>query len=151
MISAVTGVLLTPDEAEFIVGGFDEFTRMLAERRSQPSPRLARTVEQLRRATRKCGGPNANDTQNATNGRSSQADEADTAQDVGYATVTTAEAARILGVVPTAVRAQAQRDPSKFGSVRIRGRWHHNRERIEHYAIRKGRIVRSPPASNQGV
>lgn len=151
MISAVRGVLLTPDEAEFIIGGFEEFERLLAGQRSQPSPKLARTVDQLRRATRKCGGPYANDTQSATNRGSSQADETNTAQDVGYATVTTAEAARILGVVPTAVRAQAQRDPGKFGSVRIRGRWHHNRERVEHHAIRKGRIIRSPPASNEGV
>lgn len=52
MISAISGVVLSPADAEFVVGALDEFVRQLAERRSQPTPKLAHTIAQLRRATR---------------------------------------------------------------------------------------------------
>ncbi|WP_193048198.1 hypothetical protein [Mycolicibacterium baixiangningiae] len=136
MIAAVTGVVLSPEDAEFIVGALDEFTRVLAERRSSPSSRLAGSIEQLRRATRKCGALSAN----ATPGRSSSADETETGHDASYATCSTVEAARILGVGASAVRNSAQRNPRKLGSRRVGNRWTHDLARVEYHAARrKGR------------
>jgi hypothetical protein len=148
VITAINGVLLTPDDAAFIVGGFDEFFRLLAEHQSQPSPRLAHTVDRLRKTTRKSVDSNANDTPsraNATNAESSQADEAGGVHDPTYATVTTAEAARILRTGQSAVRGLAQRDPTKLGSVRIRGRWHHSLALVQRRAIHQGRAVARYP------
>lgn len=155
MIAAVSGVVLSPEDARDLVGALDFLAQLLGERRSQPSPRLARLMSQLKRATRQCGAFNTNDTQptqNATNGAGSQADQADPVHHLGYATVTTAQAADALGVRPGAVRAMAQRDPSKLGSVRIRGRWHHSAERVQERRAKKsgGRyLVNASP--HQGV
>lgn len=140
VVIAAAGVLLTADEAAFIAGALNEFVRVLAERRSQPTPKLAHTISQLRRATRKCGGFRANDTQgggNATNSGSSRADETDAGDDLGYATVSTGEAASMLAVRPGAVRAMAQRNPSKLGSVRVGGRWRHDLARVQERRARK--------------
>lgn len=136
MIAAVNGVLLTPEDAEFIVGALDEFARVLAERSAKPTPKLAHTLAQLRKATQKCGGPRAN----ATAAASSRADQADPINDYGHATVSTTEAARILGIGANAVRAMAQRNPRKLGSRRVGSRWQHDLVRVEHRAGRaKGR------------
>jgi hypothetical protein len=136
VIAAVSGVLLTPADAELLVGALDEFTRVLAEQRSRPTPTLAFAIQRLRKATQECGDWRGN----GTAAQSSRADQADTPQSLGYATVTTAEASRILNVGTSAVRNMAQRNPRKLGSRLVGSRWVHDLARVEHRAARtKGR------------
>ncbi|BBY76994.1 hypothetical protein MPRF_38930 [Mycolicibacterium parafortuitum] len=136
MIAAVNGVMLAADDAETLLGALDLLERLLAERRSRPSAKLVHTTAQLRRATRKCAAQAAA----ATAAGSSPADQTNRRHDGGYATVTSSEAARILGVTTNAVRALARRNPRRLGSQRVGNRWVHDLARVEHRAARrKGR------------
>lgn len=136
MITAVNGVLLAPEEAEFIVGALEQIGQMLD---SRPSTKLGHTIEQLRRMSRKCRAHNGETQQSATNEGSSRADETEPAQDDRCEHVSTAEAARILGVKPAAVSAMARRTPETLGSTHHGGVWRHRLDRVEQRAIHKHR------------
>lgn len=139
--------MLTPDDAETLVEALDLLDRVLAERRdmrgnatpAQPSAKLRHLTEQLRRAKRKCAAVAANPAGNSTSGGSSPADHPGSVHDRAHATVGSAEAARILGVQPNAVRMLARRDPTRLGSERVEGRWRHDLALVERRATRKYR------------
>jgi hypothetical protein len=135
-VIAASGVLLTPEDAEYLLAALDEFARLLSEKHARPSPKFKLIVDQLRKTTRKCSANNGN----ATSGPSSRADEAESIDDGGHATVSTPQAAEILGVAPSAVRAMAHRNPGKLGSRRVGGRWRHDLALVELRAarVRKG-------------
>lgn len=141
MISAVNGVLLSPEEAQYIVGAFDEFVQILGEQSPHAglSPRLAHAVEQLRVMSRKCVDSNENSLQERDKPGSSQADEPNTLHAVEHVTVSTTDAARILGVKPSAVRAMAKRTPERLGSHHVGGHWRHQLDRVEQRATHKHR------------
>lgn len=126
-------VVLDADDADYLVRALDLLVQMLADQHSTPAPRLATAIDQLRKASRKCGVA----ARNATAAESSQADQTKTGQGDPHATVTTVEAAQILGISPSGVRALARR--GSFGSQRVGSRWRHDLARVEHRAARKRR------------
>ena len=136
MIAPVNGVVLSPADADFIVGALEHAAQIID---SRPAPRLAHTIDQLRRAIRKCRAQEGETLHNDTNGPSSRADETTAAQDDRCEHVSTADAARILGVKPVAVRAMARRTPETLGSTHHGGRWRHRLDRVEQRATRNSR------------
>lgn len=136
MITAVNGVILSPQDADFIVGALEQIGELLD---SRPAPKLAMAINQLRVASRKCRVYDGQTSHNATNGGSSRADETSPAHDDGCERVSTAEAARILGVKPAAVRAMGRRTPENLGSDRRGGVWTHRLDLVEQRAARKRR------------
>lgn len=134
---AVRGVLLDPGEAAYVVKGLELLAKVLPANGSQPSPRLlAVTAELARRTKAVSDGSVAVDTPNARGSGGCAPGPPEPPQDHRHATVGTSEAARILGVSPSAVRQLAARG-RLLGSERPAGRWIHSAAAVVALAERK--------------
>lgn len=132
MINPVRGVYLDHADAEYVAQALEEFARVLAEQRSQPTARLRMVTTRLRKSVAKSGvsvSDNASESwsnlgnsgPNARNYASSIAGQSDSVHDSGHANVTTGEAARILGISANGVRDLARR--GRLPAERSGGRW----------------------------
>ncbi len=132
MIPVTGAVLLTADEAAYLVRALDaaRAAGLLDDKRLGPNPRVAALTEQLRRASRKCDA-------RETRGVTKLAQGAQHPDDDGHAaTVSTGQAAAVLGVTPAAVRALARR--GRLASHRVGDRWRHDLAAVEQRAQHRG-------------
>lgn len=114
-IEAVSGVLLTPDDAEFLARALDEFGRVLAERGSRPTPRLENLQHRLSRVCTRVSG------RDTPVGARTSAGQPDSGVEIGYELIDTARAAEILGVTADGARYLAR--SGALPAVRAGGRW----------------------------
>lgn len=118
MIARVSGVLLDADEADYVGRALDLLTRLLAEKQSHPSARLAAVTAKLRKS--------------AENTHVSAQSVGETAREFAaqrnsvdaptYAVMGTGDAARVLGITPNAARdlARRRRIPARRTGTRWR-------------------------------
>jgi excisionase family DNA binding protein len=131
VITQLTGVFLDRSEAMYVSRALELLAALLAEKRSQPTPRLQQVTAKLRKSAE--SGSTA-----TPNGRKKlplRASADSGPDDQGYATVTTAEAARILRC-----RERNTRDLIRRGQLPARragGRWLIDAAAVERRAERK--------------
>lgn len=130
-ISAQRGVFVTPDDAAYIAEALRLLARLLAEQRSQPSARLQLVTSKLARYAE--SGSVA--TPNGSERLPLRASGVDGVHHPDYATVTPAEAARIIGCGPRNVRDLVCR--GRLVARRAGGRWLVDAASVEAHAARK--------------
>jgi excisionase family DNA binding protein len=130
-ISAQHGVFVTADDAAYIAEALRLLGRLLAEQRSQPSARLASVTTKLARCA-ESGSPAPG---NGSRSLPLRAPDAEGVHHPDYATVTPAEAARILGCGPRNARDLAAR--GRIPAHRAGGRWLLDAASVEAHARRK--------------
>lgn len=128
MIQRFTGLLLDVDDAAYLAGALTGYCEILREDGKQPRPRLEALRTKLTSVITDVS---------ASNVKSCGAHGEDPGHDAGYATVTTAEAARILGTTPGNVRDLARR--GRLRAQRPRGRWLYDTAAVELLAERMER------------
>ena len=128
MIQRVSGVLLDLDEARYVAAALEHLCKVLRDNGRQPRPRLESLHTKLRKTSAATGV-------SAVNVSACGASGEDSGEDAGYATVTTAEAARIIGVSASGVRDMARR--GRIRAHRPRGRWLDDSAAVELLAERR--------------
>lgn len=110
MITLRGHVLLDPGEVEYLARALQTFAKWLRENRSEPTPRLESVTAQLTRCAQSAESGSAA-TSNGSKELPQGASDADARHPKGYAiaTVTVAEAARLLGTGERNVRDLAAR------------------------------------------
>ena len=124
-------VILEPAEAAYVVEALQLLARLLAERRSRPTARLVSVTAKLAKAAETGSAA-------TVNGSERTAVRAPDTSDVhapGYATVTPAEAARIIGCGPRYIRDLVRR--GRLVARRAGGRWLVDTASVEGYARRR--------------
>ncbi|MFT8180077.1 DNA binding domain, excisionase family [Mycobacteroides abscessus subsp. abscessus] len=101
MTRPVQGVLLTTEDAEYLVRALDQLVEYAVKLHRRPSPRLHQVTDRIRSATESLASSGDSD---ARFGGAVHASRPGSGNDVRHGTVTTGEAARILGITPNAVR-----------------------------------------------
>ncbi len=142
MIAAVRPgtVQLDAEDAEYLARALALLPNLMAESRRQPAPRLLAAIAEFSKTSAAAVEAARNASPNGREQPSCAAAQCDSAQAEPYATVSTGEAARILGITSSAVRQLAQR-----GAIRARrpaGRWLLDAAavvaRAERHAARRG-------------
>lgn len=131
MIGRVSGILLEPSDARYLVDALDA---LLRDRR--PSPQLSQFVDRLRRTVAKAG---ASEQITVVDAREVGA-QSDSGHYAPYDVLDTGEAAAILGITANGVRDLARR--KSIPAHRAAGRWLYPAASIvalaERRAARKG-------------
>ncbi len=128
MTIRVSGVLLDLDEARYLAGALEHLCKVLRDNGQQTRPRLESLHTKLRKTSVPAGV-------SAVNVSACGASGEDSVDDAEYATVTTAEAARIIGVSASGVRDMARR--GRIRAQRPRGRWLYDSAAVELLAERR--------------
>ena len=116
-IAALRGVFLDTDEAAYVTEALRLLGRLLVEQRSRPTARLESVTAKLAKAAETGSAA----TVNGSEGLPLRASDAADRHPRGYATVTPAEAARIIGCGARNVRDLAAR--GRLPARRTGGRW----------------------------
>ncbi|MGA5465583.1 helix-turn-helix domain-containing protein [Mycobacterium sp. NPDC050041] len=131
MITAQAGVFITADDAAYIAEALRLLGRLMAEQRSQPSARLQSVTTKLANAAETGSGA----TPNGSETLPLRAPHPEGVHARDYATVTAAEAARIIGCGPRNVRDLVRR--GRLAARRSGGTWLVDAAAVEAHAARK--------------
>jgi excisionase family DNA binding protein len=104
-IDRVAGVLLTPDDADYIARALQLLDRLLRENGSTPTPRLQSVTAKLAKCAETGSAAGSNGRTDCRFGAS----HADSDQHAGYALISTSDAARLLNCGERNVRDLAAR------------------------------------------
>lgn len=129
-IQRVSGILVSPDDAAYLAGALDHLCKVIRDNGQQPRPRLESLHTKLRKTSVVTGV-------SASTVSACCASAEDSGDDAEYGTVTTAEAARIIGRTPGNVRDLARR--SRIRAQHPRGRWMFDAADVERYAEDRAR------------
>lgn len=131
MIQRFTGILLDVDEAAYIARALELLAQLLAERRSQPTPRLAAVTARLTKTAE--NGSAA--THNGSNRGSSTPSRHDSRHHLDYALISTRDAAAQLETGERNIRDLIHR--GRLPARRAGGRWLVDAAAVELRAERK--------------
>ena len=118
MIASLRGhVLLDEADAVYVARALELLGRLLRENRSEPAPRLQSVTAKLAQCAESGSAPGSSGSNNCRRGAS----QADPDHDAGYALLSTAEAARVMGTSERNIRDLAAR--GAIPACRSGGRW----------------------------
>jgi hypothetical protein len=100
MIERIAGTLLAPDDADYVFRALKLLSELLGKQGSRPTPRLAEVTAKLGKTVAQADVSGRKTDATARN----QGPQADSSDDFGYALISSAEAANILGCSPGNVR-----------------------------------------------